>query len=246
MVTLNVYKPFNEGEEYTFTYYNVVDKQHLLFNYGFYDDTSNTSFYMIYLNLDKTHLTFQKYKVCKKIDCIINTNIDFFYTNNTLQSVVVDFKLNQRKLNKNLMNLMRLLAIPAGEIINISHVYKRLYAGNWISYRNEVLSYVILRKNLLESYICKSKIQAIDILKIAMITRKYYRYNRARIDSSIRLRYRYKLRTNIFKLAMEFQRIFLKQLRLINLELIKIMKDQFSKLKKFYMEDVNEILLNEV
>jgi len=144
---------------------------------------------------------------------------------------------------------MKLLALPSTEVVNIPHIVSRIKNRQWINYKNEITGLIFLIKNLQEYGVEKSspinnKLNTYDIIKIVMITRINCQKNKQKIDKSERLKYKLRVRNNIFSLALEFKRIYNKNFKLINKELLKIMADQFSKIKNYFMEDQDENMHN--
>ena len=235
---LNVYQSFKNGEEYDYSYITTSHKHFFLFNYGFYDNSSiHQSILTSTFTLEKSEFTFHKYTICKKIQCINEMDIDFFYTDVKLQSIIVEFRLNQRKLNKKMIGVMRLLSLSSTEITDISHIVESITRGRWINYKNEIAAYMLFRKNLIDNNLSNKKLDTYNIIKIAGVTRGYYKKNKKRIDGSLRLKNKYRKRDNIFKVMLEYRRIVNKNLKMANKEVFKIMKDQFSKIKNHYMKD---------
>jgi len=218
---------------------NLNQKSILLFHYGFYDDTNHHSLYSNPFIIEKSSFTFQKYSICKKISCIENTDLDAFYTDPNAQSIMVEFKFNQRKINRKILSMFKLISLPFDEVTNIPFIIERISSRNkWINYKNELLSHIYYRMCILHTSIYENKkLTKEEIIKIVNYTRKYYEKNQKKISSSIRLKYKFKLRENIFKLNLEYQRILNKNLKMINAEIIKIMADQFSKMKNYYLNE---------
>lgn len=213
---------------------NNTHKQFFLLNYGFYD-TSSLSVYITNFSLDKNDFNFQKYNICKKTNCVEDMDIDYFYQNQNLSSIVLDFKVNSKKLNRNMLDLMRLIAIPHNDVIDVDYVVSRLSDHKNISYRNDMLAYLMYKDRILDTNVMNSHFGYTEVVRVLMVSRKYYRMNRVRIDSSIRLSFKYKLRSNIFRIILDIKRILFRNLQLVNKKMQRQASLQILRIKDHYM-----------
>jgi len=141
-------KSYKAGEEYDYSYIPKASNDKLLLIYGFYDENNPHTVVNIAISVSKAAMSYEKNLFAKELK-LFEHNLEEFYKSN-YKTANLQMVINKFELDKNLINLMKLIVLSDEYFLNNKEsIKKKLLKDKWISYQNQIMSYALYREYMI-------------------------------------------------------------------------------------------------